>query len=56
MKRKNLKNCPSFKSIINNDAIHNKPLASNCYNCVYFSTKNCHFEASDEIEPDLDFL
>ncbi|WP_317368490.1 hypothetical protein [uncultured Tyzzerella sp.] len=56
MKRKNLKNCPSFKAITSTDARHNKPLTTNCSHCVYFSSKNCHFEASNDIEPDIDFI
>ena len=56
MKRKNLKKCSNFKAIEFNDARHNRHLSSDCKNCVYFSTKNCRLEASDEIEPEFDFI
>ena len=56
LKRKNLKNCSNFKSIASTDAMYIKPLTSNCSHCIYFSSKNCHFEAANDIEPDIDFI
>lgn len=56
MKRKNIKYCPSFKSICSENAMHNKPLTTNCSHCVYFSSKNCHFNSSNDIEGELDFI
>lgn len=56
MKRKNLKNCKSFKPINISENMHNTPITSNCSHCMYFSSKNCHLEASNDLEPDVDFL
>lgn len=56
MKRKTFKGCGNFKSISSSDSMYNKPLTENCSYCVYFSSKNCHLDATNDIEPNLDFL
>ena len=53
---KSVKNCKNFKSLEALDAMHNKPCKTSCSNCIYFSSKNCHMEASNDIEPEFDFL
>lgn len=53
---KKRKNCISFKSMDNFEGMHNKILKNDCSNCVYFSSKNCRLEASNDLEPDTDFI
>lgn len=56
MKRRMGKNCGNFKAISHSDGMYNKPLTANCSHCVYFSSKNCHLDAGNDIEPEIDFI
>ncbi|MDR2939477.1 MAG: hypothetical protein LBV08_04050 [Clostridiales bacterium] len=52
------KACSNFKSLENDifTKYQSRSTAPNCRVCVYFSSRNCGMDASNSIDPAVDFL
>ncbi len=54
--QKKVKKCSNFKPLDEYLSHYKNSPSQNCNNCIYFSSRNCGFDISDNLGNEYDFL